>query len=276
MALRLGAELRRLRTLNAMTVASAAKHMSCSGSKISRQECGKANISSEDLEHYIQTYNVPEADRDELRELLGVRNVRDWWTRYDDILSPAMASFIALENQAATEYEYQLGTIPGLLQTRALARILNRKSLHPLDDYRREASVEVRLRRQRRLFEEPKLELRALIWEAAFHVDIGEPEVMREQLEHLIAMSLLPNITFQIIPFRAGTDQLMGSSFQLLDFADPRDPVQMFVESLIGTLSRPHTRDTEPGLRMFRRIADSALTPQQSRALLTQHLKGYR
>ncbi|WTW97411.1 helix-turn-helix domain-containing protein [Streptomycetaceae bacterium NBC_01309] len=271
---RLGAELRRLRTQAGMTLDTAARELGCTGSKLSRQECGKAGIRAGDLDRLLDLYEVSTEERDELRALLGERNVRDWWLRYDDVLTPSHSCFLAMENDASAMLEYHLAAVPGLLQTRDYARATNLEMVRALAPEQVEATVEVRLRRQRRLIEEPRLTLHALIWEGALSVETGGTQIMREQIRYLLLMSALPNIELQIVPFSAGRRGLLSSSFQILTFPDPRDPDQLFVESLFGTIPRTNDREVARSRALFDQVAKVGLSPSATRSILAAHAKG--
>ncbi len=88
---------------------------------------------------------------------------KDWWNAY----GLKLAGYPALEADAAVVCEYQLGHVPGLLQTAGYARAV----FHGFRPQRTEAEldhhVQLRLFRQRRLTEDPLLELVAIVDETA-------------------------------------------------------------------------------------------------------------
>jgi hypothetical protein len=47
---------------------------------------------------------------------------------------------------------------------------------------------------------------------------VGGPEVMSEQLRHLIEMAQLPNVSLQILPFGSGEHGFLGGPVALLEF----------------------------------------------------------
>ncbi|MEU5993518.1 helix-turn-helix transcriptional regulator [Spirillospora sp. NPDC047418] len=87
---------------------------------------------------------------------------------------------------------YQPLVVPGLLQTPAYAA-------HVLDDD--EAALEVRLTRQDILADESPPHLMYVMDESVLHRGTGDPEVMREQLQHLLAVSSRL-VRIQIAPLR--------------------------------------------------------------------------
>ncbi|MDI2131451.1 DUF5753 domain-containing protein [Yinghuangia seranimata] len=181
-----------------------------------------------------------------------------------------------MENEALAMLEYHLAAVPGLLQTRDFARATNMEMVRALDLDQVEATVEVRLRRQRRLLEEPRLSLHALMWEGALSVVTGSAEVMRDQLRYLVTMSALPNVTLQLVPFSAGRRGLLSSSFQILTFPDARDPDQLFVESLLGTIPRSHAHEVAQSRALFDQVAQVALSPSDTKAILIERARDAR
>jgi histone deacetylase complex regulatory component SIN3 len=80
--------------------------------------------------------------------------------------------------------------------------------------------------RQARLSGAEPVSLAMVLDEAALSRPIGGPSVMRNQLAHLIEMSGRPNVTIQVLPFKAGGHAAVGGHaaaggpFSVLQFAD--------------------------------------------------------
>ncbi|MFF8189990.1 helix-turn-helix domain-containing protein [Streptomyces bobili] len=130
-----------------------------------------------------------------------------------------------LQTRAAEIYSFEMGMVPGLLQTRAYARAV----LGAIDQADLEDRTAVRLARQR-IFEK---EAPPLFWgvlsEAALHQEIGGPVVMREQLAHLLAFQETPRINIQVLPFTSGGHAGMTGSFDIYRFVG--DPAIVYTES---------------------------------------------
>ena len=127
--------------------------------------------------------------------------------------------------------------VPGLLQTEAYMRALFATSVSPDPQQARlERAVSLRLARQRRLTgPAAPLTFAAIIDESVVHRRIGDGTVMTDQLRHLIAMSQLPNVTLQILPFSAGEHPLLGRSAAILEFAEAPDLNVVYVEGFART-----------------------------------------
>ncbi|MGW4345071.1 helix-turn-helix domain-containing protein [Streptomyces sp. NPDC004690] len=138
---------------------------------------------------------------------------------------PAWFQQVAELQARATEiYSFEMGMVPGLLQTRAYARAV----LGALDETELDDRTTVRLERQR-IFEkeEPPLYW-VVLFEAALYLEIDGPETMREQLAHLLSFERNPRINVQVLPFKAGAHAGMTGSFDLYRFAS--DPSIVYTE----------------------------------------------
>lgn len=123
------------------------------------------------------------------------------------------------EREAASIWTYQLALIPGLLQTEGYARAL-------LDN--NDAEVASRLARQE-IFartDPPPPALVALIEERALRTLVGDEQVMREQLEHLVAAS--GRHVIQVVPHGTRTYLHLDGPF-VIATVDGRD--QVFMET---------------------------------------------
>lgn len=129
-----------------------------------------------------------------------------------------------LEVRATEICSFQTHMVLGLLQTPGYARAV----LGALDQTDLDDRTEVRLAR-RRVFEraDPPV-FWAVLSEAALHLEIGGPQVMREQLAHLLSFQGNPRINVQVLPFSAGAHAGLQGSFDLYRFAG--DPTIVYTE----------------------------------------------
>lgn len=125
-------------------------------------------------------------------------------------------------------HAYQLALAPGLLQTAEYAQAVFRGSPPLRADAELDRVVQVRLRRQRRLVENPPLELVAVVDETVLRRPIGEVQVMQEQLRHLERQAALPSVCFQVLPASAGAHEgLNGEQTDCVEVAEFSDRVAM-------------------------------------------------
>lgn len=114
---------------------------------------------------------------------------------WDDLLKnsrypPWFADYPLAEGTASLLRAYETMFVYGLFQTEAYIRAL------PLDD----SAVEGRLRRQAVLERDNPPMLSIVLAENVLWTCLGSAEVMREQCEHLVAISERENVTLQIAP----------------------------------------------------------------------------
>jgi hypothetical protein len=118
--------------------------------------------------------------------------------------------------------------------------------------------------RQEVLHREPTpLRLHAILSEAAVRTEVGGPDVLREQLEHLISLSRLPNVTIQVLRFEAGAHLAITSGFALLTF-ERDDPPLGYIETLAGELFLESARDLARLSAAYDNLKTLARSPAES------------
>ncbi|WP_243717036.1 DUF5753 domain-containing protein [Actinomadura sp. KC345] len=92
--------------------------------------------------------------------------------------------------------------------------------------------VAARTERRKILDQEDPPHVFAIFDEAAIRRPIGNPEVMKEQIQHLIDLTELPNVTIQIVPTARGVYAGLPGAFTILSFQD--EPNAVRVEGHVG------------------------------------------
>ena len=121
--------------------------------------------------------------------------------------------WVDAEGKAHTLRIWQPIIVPGIVQTPAYARELFAAmglNSDQVSDY-----VQSRLSRQAILDRADPPSVVIVLDELALHRLIGTPEIMREQLEHLIELSKRPNILIHILPTRTGANAGLGGPIHL-------------------------------------------------------------
>nr|WBO77680.1 helix-turn-helix domain-containing protein [Streptomyces sp. SBE_14.2] len=129
-----------------------------------------------------------------------------------------------LQARAIEICSFETHMVHGLLQTKDYARAV----LGVLDSTNLEDRVAVRLARQS-IFEkdEPPV-FWAIVTEAALYQEMGGPEVMREQLAHLLSFENNPRVNIQVLPFKSGAHAGLQGSYDIYRFAN--DPTIVYTE----------------------------------------------
>lgn len=229
---RLRAELKRLRGEVGLTAAQAADRAGWSMSKISRIESGKNKISPGDSRELLDAYGVPPGEEyDRIVQLArDARGKSKWQPYYESIGSFAL--FLDLESEASKIRAFEVGVVPGLLQTEDYHRALI-AALRPSYSAD-EVTRFVELRKARQVLLDGPARYWAVMHEGAVRTAVGGPPVMRAQLEHIAEIAeVCPNVTVQVLPFSEGAHPVMTTGFVTLNFPDPQDPG-------IVTMDQPH------------------------------------
>ncbi|MGW1542534.1 helix-turn-helix domain-containing protein [Streptomyces sp. NPDC002309] len=271
---RLGQELRRLRELKGMTAEEVAERLLVSQSKISRLENGRRSISQRDVRDLCGVYEVEDHRIvDSLMQMAKDSRQQGWWHSFGDI---PYSVYIGLETDAASLRVYDPQVVPGLLQTRQYAEALIQGALPEATPADIDKRVQVRLRRQERIAAaETPLRLWAVLDEAAVRREVGNKQVMIDQLEHLLEMSQLPHVTVQLIPFQMGAHPGVSGQYAILEFPDAADSSVVYIEGVTSDLYLEKPLDVQKYSVMYEHLRAQALNVDQSREFLSDAAKSY-
>ncbi|MEU0102714.1 helix-turn-helix transcriptional regulator [Streptomyces sp. NPDC006267] len=176
----------------------------------------------------------------------------------------------ALLEQAALSLQlFATNVIHGLFQTEAYARALIGGGYPPLSDQRVEELVQLRMERTVLFDREPVPMIEIIIDEAVLRRVIGDEEIMREQLLHLVECARRRNVTLLVLPLDAGQygeyagdrgsmNLVETSAHEHLVYLEPQD------ESLL--ISDPAKVSTYA--QRYAKIRSQALGPRESLDLI--------
>lgn len=213
----LARELRKLREAAGLTGEAAAARLGWSSAKVSRIETARTPIAVSDLHSLLSLYGATDTVAERLGWMAETARERGWWELYADDLPSEYTTLIGLEAEASSVTYYIATVLPGLLQTEDYARAVL-KSIILLPPGEVERRVHVRRTRQGRLHETDgtPLNFSAILDESVLRRQVGGPEVMRDQLRHLVSLAGLPNIAIQVLPFSAGAHAATSGPFTIL------------------------------------------------------------
>ncbi|MET7298101.1 helix-turn-helix transcriptional regulator [Embleya sp. NPDC005575] len=267
---RLGSELRRLREAGNLRLEDVAKVLDCSTSKVSRIENGQGLAKTIEINAMLDLFKVSEPEaRAKVTNIHKQAGEQGWWEQaeYEQVLPSGLGVYVGLEYDARALRSWDLGWVPGLLQTEAYARAVLSDSRSVDQAVEIDRLVSVRTERQKRLTAPEPLEVWAIVDESVLRRPIGGSAVMREQAEHLLKMAALPNVTLQVYPFAKGTHPGLRGSFSILEFG-ASDPDTVYVESPSGNAFVERDRQVVAFNRTFNHLCASALDPEESVALV--------
>ncbi|MGY5013356.1 helix-turn-helix domain-containing protein [Streptomyces sp. 900105755] len=257
----LGAELRHAREQKGLSQAELGQRVFVSGSFIGQLEAGTRRMQ-------------PEFAR-MLDEVLGTGGffVRNCGAAAKSKYPQHFAEVAESEAQATAIREYAPLLIPGLLQTAAYARAVNRGYDPTAPEETIEEWVEGRMARASLLAHPTKPLLWAVLDEAALRRETGGRAVMSEALRHLTALVRRSRAIVQVLPLDAGAHTAMQGALKLMDFEDA--PPLVYLEGVrSGRLEDDPATVTQ--LRfVFDLLVASALSQEKSLALIEALAEDY-
>ncbi|MGH3929740.1 MAG: helix-turn-helix domain-containing protein [Pseudonocardiaceae bacterium] len=260
----LGRELRRFREKAGLTLDEAAPRLDWSTSKLGRIETAQQGVDVHGVRSMLDLYDIGGSQWDEIIELAREARKKDRSHPYGF----SAQGYPRLEVDATVMHNYQLSYVPGLLQTEDYMRTLFRNSRRCPTDAEIDRDVEKRLLRQRRLTEEPTLELVTIVDESALRRLVGGVEVMRTQLRQVVARAALPSVCLQVLPLFLGVHSGMGGPFTVLGYGDPDEPEIAYIEHTVNAMHLHKEADINVCKLVFDRLRSEALSPPDSVALV--------
>ncbi|MGW7351019.1 helix-turn-helix domain-containing protein [Streptomyces sp. NPDC054784] len=232
-------------------------------SKISRLENGRQNASEEDIRAWCGTTGQER----HLPDLIAtVRHIDELWLEWRRQLQTGAA---ARQQKSLPVYAktkvfrvWNPNMVWGTFQTAEYAAEVFRQAVRFYefpDDV--EAAVAKRLERQRYLYEGERFH-NVLLGEQALYSNVGGPDVMKAQLDRLVAVMSLPRVSLGLVPSSAATAIWLGHSFSLFD-----DKL-VLVETFSAELSVAQPREIDLYHKAFTLLRQSAVYGESARRLV--------
>jgi transcriptional regulator with XRE-family HTH domain len=268
---RLARELRDRREKAGMSQEAVAEEMGWAESKLYRIENDKSRVLIRDVKRLLKLYKV-RGKREEaaLLELARRAGEPEWWHPYSGEIPEWFHLFVVLESSASELNGYESELVPGIMQTEGYMRAILSMAPNSDDDDAIETKIEVRMKRQARLTGDDPLSVWLVLNEAVIRRVVGGPKVMRDQLDHLVELSELRNVTLQVLPCSAGEHPAMHGAFNLLKFPTPGDPDKVYLEEKVGGIYTQKPHEVDRYALTFDHLRARAYGPEQTRALLEE------
>jgi transcriptional regulator with XRE-family HTH domain len=195
------------------------------------------------------------------------------WHKLRTVSFPvAFRPFAEREAEATALRTFEHSFVPGLLQTAYYARavVATKPGATEADI---EADVSDRIARQWILTRDvpPPPRLWVLIDEGILYRPVAPVAVMRDQLDHLLAMSRLPNVTIQIVPYAAGGHSGLLGAFIVADLPTPQSIV--FLDDASGGRVAEDSRVVSDVALRFDALRSDALPKVTSKDLIAKVAK---
>jgi hypothetical protein len=214
-------------------------------------------------------YGIPETERDAVFTACLAAQERGWWeTVSREALVADVLDYVDFESVATTVRTFKIDLVPGLMQTPEYAAAIGEAFLPPASPEVVRERVEARAKRQERLTGENPIHVEAVLAEGALRVEVGGPEVMRQQLNRLIELGKLPNVDLRVLP-ATGAYPAMGTPFSILSF-DGAFPDVGYIEVIDKGVYVEEPEDLEPYQVNFAGLRKVALSQSKSRNLIAE------
>jgi transcriptional regulator with XRE-family HTH domain len=264
----LATTLRELRRRAGLGGVEAAQRAAISQSKISKLENGRLRADPEDIRILCDVYDATSAERDNLVRLATELKSESQLSRV--VLTRGAARLQQqigqLESRANLLRSYQPTMVPGILQTRAYAQLVFSDGLADDDA---DAAVAARHDRGDSLDDDTK-QFVLIITEGALRWQAGNPHIMTEQLDKIIATSRRPNVQLGVIPWTTPVDVFCTHSFHMYDSA----AVVIGTEVAAGMLAA--AEDVAVYARLFERLTAVSSTGDDARRELLRIRNDYQ
>ncbi|MFI7101459.1 helix-turn-helix domain-containing protein [Streptomyces sp. NPDC050161] len=266
----LGRELRRRREALGLQQQEVARALGWSESKASRIEGGRNAIKEKDLALLLPLYGVDESEREPLRELALIGNRPMWWKQWSGITPAYLQAVLSFEDMAQRIRSYEPLYLNGLLQTPEYAKALiarGRAQSHHA------ALAELRRERQAKFAAAHGKELICVIDEASIRRPVGDAQVMRRQVEHLIELNKDGRYQLRLAELSRPNMPLELGATTIFDFAETLLPTIAYSESFDGGLVIQEEESVDRRVRAFDMLLHMSLTPSKTTQKLRDLLR---
>ncbi|MFD7979323.1 Scr1 family TA system antitoxin-like transcriptional regulator [Streptomyces sp. NPDC059071] len=247
-----GSELRRLREEAKLNQDQLGAILFCTGSLVGQIETAR-KVPTREFSERVDAALMTGGLFSRLVGLVLKSQLPTWFQPYAEM--EARATYIST---------YQAQLVYGLLQTGEYARaVLSIDHSDTLDE-----QVAARMERQRILDRDQPPVLCVVLDEAVLHRQIGSPEIMRNQLAHLLTFCDHPWIQVQVLPFAAGQHAGLLGSFTLMRFDD--DPDILYTENYESGQMTANSQAIRERAVGYARLQGAALSRENTAALIAR------
>jgi transcriptional regulator with XRE-family HTH domain len=253
---RFGSELRAHRTRRGWTQVELGDKLGYSGSFVSDVERGDSGV-TDDF-----------AKRCDGRECFDTPGtfLRLWEDLQREEFPTWFAPIVPIEREAVKITGWELGAVPGLLQTEGYARALVRARRPHADEEAVERTVRARIERQGILAKPRVPMLWYVVHEGALRHVVGGPEVMGGQLDKIVKAAETPGAVIQVLPFTAREHAGIDGLLYLYEMAG-RPPVA-YCETYGGARLIEDQQEVSDLTTVMGMLRAAALPPWESVALM--------
>ncbi|SMC84308.1 Helix-turn-helix domain-containing protein [Lentzea albidocapillata] len=248
-----------------LTNRAAAELLGWQEAKVSELVNGKEGVSDVDLAKLLGLLRTPPDEFDHLMALHRETHQRDWLQPAKSGVTDRARTLREHEKIASGVTGWSMNVVHGLVQAPDyITYMVNSSTRLSADE--RPAVVSSRMARQNAVLDGYRA-VTIYIHERALRLPVGSPEVMADQLHHLLRVSVRPYLTLRVIPTSLGPHAGLAGSFDMLTFK--KIPPIVYVESEGATVFL----EDQPSVGLYEDVLKSlgrtALDEAQTRKLIT-------
>ncbi|MBM0201764.1 helix-turn-helix domain-containing protein [Micromonospora sp. STR1s_5] len=272
----LGKELRALRVQAGLTGTELAALIGVTQVRVSRVETARFRPDPGEVDRWLTATGANKATQQRIRQMTAsaVTEVTSYRAIFRGSLLNAQQALLRQDAKAQRIRHFQPFMVPGMFHTAAYARaalLAVRTTEEGVDE-----AVDARLERGRRLRSSGAPEYHAIVTEAALRWQplSFRPADRDEVWRQMLAGSEPPNITVQVIPTDTPMRQAPMCAFMITSFrTETQEPTLVQVELPAVEMSFSGSDDVAAYETVWQRMADAALSPQESAELIAGLLR---
>ncbi|MGW6600250.1 helix-turn-helix domain-containing protein [Streptomyces sp. NPDC055036] len=195
---------------------------------------------------------------------------REWRDMRTGSLLEGFPEYVGYEGRAVEIRLFEIGLIPGLLQTPEYAQTLAHGDVErgAITPEQADERVSFLMERQTALKRNRPPMVLVVMDESCLHHAVGGAEIMRAQLDRLVEVASLHNWVLQVSPFEIGARRAFNLPVNLLTLAD-RSVVAYAESQAQGHMERD-TGAVVPMLTAYHQLQAEALSQAASVAMISQ------
>ncbi|MFE1734932.1 Scr1 family TA system antitoxin-like transcriptional regulator [Streptomyces bacillaris] len=257
-----GFQLRQARDARGWTQDELAARMGCSGTHVSAVETGRRSP-------------TPRFARSADRALgTGEKLSRMVQAMKDLTMLEGFPEYVVHESRAVEIRLYEVGIIPGLLQTPEYARVLADSAVRrgAITPEQADERVAFLAKRQAALVRPQPPMLFVTMDESCIRRPVGGSAVMSAQLDRLMEFAEMPNTVLQVAPYEIGEERTFDLPVNILTLPD-RSVICYAESQTLGHLDR-ESSFVMPILTAYHQLQGASLSQTASVAKISQLRKG--
>ncbi|MFE2964621.1 helix-turn-helix domain-containing protein [Streptomyces sp. NPDC059340] len=269
---RLGSELRKLREAAGLKAREAAALLGADSVQMSQIESAIAGVSETRVRRLAAHYACTDEELITALVAMATDRTRGWWEEYRGVLPASYLDLSELERHATFRHDVAVTHVPGLFQTEAYARALFSYMNPQFPEGELEHRVSHRMKRKIIIEGSGPIPYETVIHEAALRIRVAGRAASRTQLTRILELSAAEHVTVRVIPF--DLDDFPGAGSAMVHLGGAVSCLDTVVrDAPHGTAFIDSQAQLDHFRKLFRRVKEASLSPEQSRDLIHQLAK---